>query len=103
MKLTKSQLREIIREELQNLTEGAKRGDFVSYVDVYKGDETKWYITYIDSTHVHLSTTKPGTGSTSSFSTYHIRELSDKRWYGDMVKWMQSGNKKHIDGKKYNG
>jgi hypothetical protein len=108
MKITKSQLREIIREEIQNLTERItdplKKGDFVSFVDVYRGEENKWYITYIDSTHVYLSLDKPTPGgSKSGFSIYHIRQLSDKSYYKDMVKWIESGNKKHINGKKYNG
>ena len=100
MKITKSQLREIIKEEIQKLSESATKGDVVSFIQQIDGGDMKWYIRYIDSTHVHLST-KPD--STSSFSTYHIRELKDNPYYGDMVKWMESGNKKHIDGKKYKG
>jgi hypothetical protein len=101
MKLTKIQLKQMIREEIQKLAEQAKKGDFVSFVHTYKGQQNKWYLTYIDSTHVYLSLDEPTGGRISGMSTYHIQQLNDKSYYDDMVKWMDSGNKKHINGKTY--
>jgi hypothetical protein len=103
MKLTKSALREIIREEIKSLREDTvERGDFIHYYDKYKGGKMDWYIVYIDSTHVRVTTEKPKEGerSTSGFVA-HIRQLQDRPYYKDMMKWIQTGDKKHIHGKTY--
>lgn len=103
MKITKSQLKEIIREEISKLKkplrESAKKGDVVSFTQrMPKGGNVKWFMQYVDSSHIKLNDDpKLGVGS----AVYHMKELEKKPFYDDMVKWMNSGNKKFIDGKKY--
>ena len=92
-------LREIIREELRSLSENKlQKGDFVKYYDKYKGGKMDWYIVYIDSTHVRVTTDKP---TSTSGMVGHIRQLQDRPYYRDMMMWIQSGDRKHIDGKTY--
>jgi hypothetical protein len=102
MKLTKSQLKEIIREEIQWLNENTlTKGDYIRYYDKFKGGKMDWYIVYIDSTHVRVTTDKPGSGSPTGGFVAHVRQLQDRPYYRDMMKWMDTGDKRHIDGKTY--
>jgi hypothetical protein len=99
MKITKTQLREIIREEIKLLNENKlQKGDFVRYYDKYYGGKMEWYIVYIDPTHVRVTTDKP---TSTSGMVAHVRQLQDRPYYRDMMKWIESGDKKHIDGKTY--
>lgn len=103
MKITKSVLREIIREEIQRLNENTlTKGDYIRYYDKFKGGKMDWYIMYIDSTHVAVTTDKPkGDKIPSGSFVAHIGQLKDRPYYRNMMKWMDSGDKKHIDGKIY--
>jgi hypothetical protein len=99
MKLTKTQLKEIIREEIKSLNENKlQKGDFVRYYDKYKGGKMDWYIVFIDETHVRVTTAKP---PTTSGMVVHVRQLQERPYYKDMMKWIETGNPKHIDGKTY--
>lgn len=103
MKITKTELRTIIKEELQRLNEETlQNGDYVMYYELENGKKYPWYIIYMDSTHVALSNTKPKPGERfSGMGVYHIGQLKHRDYYKDMVTWMKTGNKKHIDGKTY--
>lgn len=55
---------------------------------------------YVDSTHVDVTNTEPKNDRPSGFVA-HIGQLKHRDYYKDMVKWMKTGDKKHIDGKTY--
>lgn len=99
MKLTKRQLKEIIREEIKKLNKSQlkesapKKGDTVSFTD-----GIKWFMTYVDSSHVKLDD-RPNANTGSAM--YHMGQLAKKPWYKDMEKWMDTGDAKFIDGKRY--
>jgi len=100
--MKKSELRQIIREEIQRLSEGTpEQGDYVKIYEKERGKKYPWYIMYVDSTHVDVLNREPKKDERPSGFVAHVRQLKHRDYYDDMIKWMKTGDKKHIEGKTY--
>jgi hypothetical protein len=105
-KITKNELRQIIREELHRINElgnedAPSKGDYVKYYELEGGKKYPWYIMYVDSTHVDVTNKEPKKGQAPGAFVAHIGQLKHRDYYNDMIKWMKTGDKKNIDGKTY--
>jgi hypothetical protein len=100
--MKKSELRQIIREEISKLNESApSEYDVVKFYVSMRGVKYPYYLMYIDSTHTAISTKEPKGKSTAGMGVYHISQLKDEVYYAAMVDWMRSGNATHINNKVF--
>lgn len=103
--MKKSELIQIIREEIQRLQENVKRkpnkGEWVTVYDKNYGTSDPLTILYINSNKIGVKR-KSHSGSIYN-NVVNIRDLSTMRYYKDLLSWIKTGDDSHIDGKTYEG